>query len=59
MKFPGDQDTENIYLYTSYVLHKKMVRERERENEDECIWEREKDRGREVKCHCAGGLSVF
>lgn len=34
VKFPGDQDTENIYLYTSYVLHKKKkVCERERERE--------------------------
>lgn len=30
VKFPGDQDTENIYLYTSYVLH-KIDGEEERE----------------------------
>lgn len=32
VKFPGDQDTENIYLYTSYVLH-KIDGEPERERE--------------------------
>lgn len=32
VKFPGDQDTENIYLYTHYVLHKREGEpERERE----------------------------
>lgn len=39
VKFPGDQDTENIYLYTSYVLHTRdgepERRERERQEERE------------------------
>lgn len=34
VKFPGDQDTENIYLYTSYVLH-KIDGEPERESRRE------------------------
>lgn len=34
VKFPGDQDTENIYLYTHYVLHRRECEpERERESE--------------------------
>lgn len=60
VKFPGDQDTENIYLYTSYVLHKKdgePEREREGAHEVRCVIK--EDRGREVKCHCAGAASVF
>lgn len=51
VKFPGDQDTENIYLYTRYVLHK-------RDGEPE----RERERGREgvrkhMKTHvCLGEI---
>lgn len=45
VKFPGDQDTENIYLYTSYVLHK-------RDGEPEKGGDREEEREREhMKIH--------
>ncbi len=63
VKVPGDQDTENIYLYTSYVLHKRdgePERERGRVSKHMkmhvCLI---KEGGGEVKCRCAGGILVF
>ncbi len=51
VKFPGDQDTENIYLYTRYVLHKRdgeperdRKRGSERAREDTCVFGRDKKR---------------
>lgn len=48
VKFPGDQDTENIYLYAHYVLHKRerTTERREKEKgracEDICVFVRDK-----------------
>lgn len=48
VKFPGDQDTENIYLYAHYVLHKRECTTERREKEkgraceDICVFVRDK-----------------
>lgn len=42
-KLPGDRDTENIRLYTNYVLHKELVNQRDGAHEDRsaCVLETE------------------
>lgn len=65
VKFPGDRDTEKIYLCTRTVLHtveeraKRGGRDSAGDGNGSCWEEIKKERGREVECQDAGAISVF